>query len=713
MKFSIVANYRKSPICSIFLIIIGLFTVVIAVQEALAGNSRTGLYAYFIQPKNITNLNTQFPAKEGLLDYNDTSGIKSIGSHSKRTKRPSNFLQIYTNIIWKKKTLSFSYCLESRYLDDKYTYGESLPQTHVYIITPKNVFPVLEHQKAYVSGDTRSVDMVSAEKADIVNVLKVYNSILDGNKDQQDGYSNEMERAFDGTLDLLGPKGKFAKFIKKYIKIGIENAEEKRIASLKEKYGEKYQIYRLPFHVLKKISFKGVNLGRKSHITFYSSYSSGNVTNKTKIFIDIPKITFEANVQGATRKASLSGLVYEVIIEPEYFATGIASAKKKQPIQAKKKLKKYKEPPPRPSASIYQAVEWGNDEIVHSHYYYKTANLDGEKKNVPLIFIALNKGHLHIVEQLLSYGVSPDSICKRAHIAVGNLEKYNFSFQYAGSCFSDISLMDLAIHKNSNEMVKLLLEYNASPKSSMKRAVEKGNVGMVKLLLEHHANPEAYLKHAVKRGNVEIAKLLIDNGAHVGPKEFASAVSKRDYDLVTLLLNSGIDVQKIGETIITAIESDDHKMIEILLDAGVDSSGELRNLFDYDNDKRGIDYLDIKRFSLNGSFKVHKMYGRIFILKGQLENNQNIPHRASLIIAEVAGKNIMERIRKKVYAGNSIADEKLLSMSKSDINAILSNKNSLIEEVNPGESIPFMSVFFDIPFKPDRFQIRRAWKYYK
>ena len=103
---------------------------------------------------------------------------------------------------------------------------------------------------------------------------------------------------------------------------------------------------------------------------------------------------------------------------------------------------------------------------------------------------------------------------------------------------------------------------------------------------------------------------------------------------------------------------------------------------------------------LMGSFVSSEKTGKLFVVKGSITNGY--PDKRSFIkikstILDSNGKVVKRKI---VYAGNTINDKELLSLSMVEINDRLNNKfgkDEINTNISPSASIPFMIVFSDLP----------------
>ncbi len=120
--------------------------------------------------------------------------------------------------------------------------------------------------------------------------------------------------------------------------------------------------------------------------------------------------------------------------------------------------------------------------------------------------------------------------------------------------------------------------------------------------------------------------------------------------------------------------------------------------------------LSIKRdpAELNGFFVDSQKAGRLFVVKGLIINNY--PDKRSFIrvrsnILDSKGKVVKN---KTAYAGNTISDEELLSLSTEEINNRLMNKfgkDNINKDISPKASIPFMIIFSELPADINEFTV--------
>jgi len=114
-----------------------------------------------------------------------------------------------------------------------------------------------------------------------------------------------------------------------------------------------------------------------------------------------------------------------------------------------------------------------------------------------------------------------------------------------------------------------------------------------------------------------------------------------------------------------------------------------------------------KRLSINrdpadlkGSFVDSEKAGKLFVVKGSIKNDY--PDKRSFIrvrsnILDSKGKVVKSKI---AYAGNTVSDKELLSLSMVEINNRLMNKSgkdNVNANILPNSSISFMIIFDDLP----------------
>lgn len=283
-----------------------------------------GEYEYFTQSKDITNLNTQLPAQKGLLEVIDDHKIRSTGSYQTVTKPPQRYLRINIEIEKESNKISIGYGIapdnsriNHRIPIFQQIYKEDSANTHAYLILPQDVIlteefqiiQTIDHEKEKIGY----LYAVPPKNTQLSGLLRKINASMEGTYDLTKDEKSEMERTFDNIADAIGGKtGKGIQIIKGGIKWGIEKEESKRIEYLQKKYGDGYQIHKVPFHVPEGISISYSHIGRIN----FAFINTSKLTEPQKAFVEIPQLTYELTINGAMRKASIEGLAYEFEVEP-------------------------------------------------------------------------------------------------------------------------------------------------------------------------------------------------------------------------------------------------------------------------------------------------------------------------------------------------------------------------------------------------------------
>lgn len=288
--------------------------------------SSSAKYEYFTQDKNITNLSTQLPAKKGLLEKRENGKIKSVGNYQDKTNAPRTRFKIDILITRGENRIYLEYVgtqgdsgIEPSVPIYQQVFREDILNTHIYFIFPKKIDLIKEAQlisalNNKTGKDVEKIFACSPEDTNLSQLLKKYNVAMEGMYKLTKDDRTQLERAFDNTADVIGGRtGKGIKIIKRGVKWGIERDEKRRLDALRKKYGEEYQIYKMLFYVPKGITLAYTHIGRNNVIAF----NLLEVTRPTKVFIEIPQLTFELDTGGAIRKASIEELAYEIIVESE------------------------------------------------------------------------------------------------------------------------------------------------------------------------------------------------------------------------------------------------------------------------------------------------------------------------------------------------------------------------------------------------------------
>ncbi|MCK4650174.1 hypothetical protein KAT36_02985 [Candidatus Pacearchaeota archaeon] len=307
------------------IIILALVFVVSNIVEARVKSDKYSKaeYIYFTQGKNITNLNTQLPAKKGLSGNEKNNQIKSVGNYQKKEDAPRTHLDVRVRIELRKNILEVFYNTKPNLQNinwkipiSQQLFQEAISETHVYLVFPKKLIITNEMQSICaidnITEKNVSLSACSSENTELSKLLRKYNAFKEGTHELTKDERTQLERTFDNVTDSTGKYGKIAKWIKTGIKWSMKKQEKKRILKLQEKYGSNYVIYKIPFYVPEGISMSYSHTGRVIKFLFDTS----KLDRSDKIFVEIPRLSFEVNTAGAIRRASLEELAYEITVEP-------------------------------------------------------------------------------------------------------------------------------------------------------------------------------------------------------------------------------------------------------------------------------------------------------------------------------------------------------------------------------------------------------------
>jgi hypothetical protein len=292
------------------IVIFGFFSVTSAEEN------KKGEWLYFTQGKNITNLNTQLPAQKGLLAKQE-EGTISIGNYKETKDIRVRHQRVEIAIEMKKKVLKLSYlCLpgessqQSKLPANQKFFHETI-ESFVYLAIPKNL--ILLNQSQSIVGINNSteerVELMACdfEDTEFSDILRKVNAVMEKTYELTPDDRNQMERFYDNLAGKTGKWGQAAKWIKIGVNYDLNKQEKIHMKALQKKYGKNYLIYKVPIYVPEGISMTYTHIGRQCFFTFDLSKKNED----DKIFIEIPSLSFEINIPGATRRASLENLIYE------------------------------------------------------------------------------------------------------------------------------------------------------------------------------------------------------------------------------------------------------------------------------------------------------------------------------------------------------------------------------------------------------------------
>ncbi|XP_076547719.1 uncharacterized protein LOC117610162 [Osmia lignaria lignaria] len=222
--------------------------------------------------------------------------------------------------------------------------------------------------------------------------------------------------------------------------------------------------------------------------------------------------------------------------------------------------------------SSFEAAVYGyRKEIVETFLQHGFTVNPKDIKNPKLLYTAVEKGYLKIVEDLLKYGANVNTL---------HSSMYKKGF----------TPLHNAANNEQKEMAKLLINYganvnakDASEKTPIFYAIENVDAKVTKLLLTNGAgikdSPEL-LSIAVKKKCKEIVEILLQHDADINATDecgrtalYFTALDK-EREIAALLLSKGANVNaktKDGETTLhAAIENGCTKVFEALLEYNAD-----------------------------------------------------------------------------------------------------------------------------------------------
>lgn len=112
---------------------------------------------------------------------------------------------------------------------------------------------------------------------------------------------------------------------------------------------------------------------------------------------------------------------------------------------------------------------------------------------------------------------------------------------------------------------------------------------------------------------------------------------------------------------------------------------------------------------LEGKFIQNEQAGELFLIRGEAINNFTESRAAIQVKGVIFDQNGKPLLQKTVFCGNSIDDDKLLTLSFSELEEIMGNQfgNELSNmKIDSEQSIPFDIVFKDLPKNLSEFSVK-------
>ncbi len=132
---------------------------------------------------------------------------------------------------------------------------------------------------------------------------------------------------------------------------------------------------------------------------------------------------------------------------------------------------------------------------------------------------------------------------------------------------------------------------------------------------------------------------------------------------------------------------------------------QIRSIFGIKEAVKGPKF---KITNLIGYYEDNKKAGKIFVIKGEIINLTKTAKSGLMVKGELLDKKGELIAEKTVYAGNPLTSEKLKTASRFEIDNALNNKlgkNLSNIDVQPGSSVPFMIVFFDLKGEVEAYRV--------
>ncbi len=293
-------------------------------------NDQQATYDYFVQESNQSSNFSS--TKKGLYEIFESEGIISTGRYQNESSQPKNSMTITNKLDNSFGKISFSYDLRQ----DLETKGQRLfeensSRTNVYFAVPKDSLEgIYQEVSVFDYSEKRHKTLFATDGANqrLEEQLGKFNrgiATLKGQQQQDlNEAKNEYEIALDNAIDLApGKIGMGLKAGKNLLKKLGQKNEEKRIQNLQEKFGEDYEIIRMPSNStngsLSELFFTHGITGRKTILI----YNPEKIKDGQKIHISAPNLTFTKMQNGLERTTEIGGLEYEIALETQGDHEGI------------------------------------------------------------------------------------------------------------------------------------------------------------------------------------------------------------------------------------------------------------------------------------------------------------------------------------------------------------------------------------------------------
>ena len=121
--------------------------------------------------------------------------------------------------------------------------------------------------------------------------------------------------------------------------------------------------------------------------------------------------------------------------------------------------------------------------------------------------------------------------------------------------------------------------------------------------------------------------------------------------------------------------------------------------------------LGVRRLSfkgVTGSFVDSKKAGNLFVIRGMVTNDYQKSRSFILVKGSILNDKGEVVREKEAYAGNAFTEEEIRDRPMEEINEAMKNRSGMGRKnisVGPGESVPFMIVFENLPDNLSEFTI--------